>query len=138
ARLQPRRGVRPDMADGRRDHHRRRDRPRGRTHRRPRHPRRLLRRPPDPSRQRSAAAQAGTMTKQRKILLSVAAVYIVGLVVLGILFGIKGHKNESFLPQEEFHLLTWVKFFGPIGLDKGVLYLLIAGLITTGIMVWVS
>jgi F-type H+-transporting ATPase subunit a len=78
------------------------------------------------------------MTKQRKILLSVAGVYVVGLVVFGVLFGIKGHKNAAYLPQDEFHLLTWVKFFGPIGLDKGVLYLVIAGVITTGIMVWVS
>ncbi|MGI8801472.1 MAG: F0F1 ATP synthase subunit A [Solirubrobacteraceae bacterium] len=78
------------------------------------------------------------MTKKRKILLGVAAVYVLGLVVFAVLFGIKGHKNEGFLPQEEFHLLTWFTIIGPITFNKGVLYLLIAAAMTIGTMTWVS
>ena len=78
------------------------------------------------------------MTQRRKLLYGIGGAYLLGVIVFVVLFGAKGHKNESFLPQEEFHLLTWVKLFGPIQLDKGVLYLFIAGAITIGIMVWVS
>jgi F-type H+-transporting ATPase subunit a len=78
------------------------------------------------------------MTKRRKITWAIVGVYVLGLIVFGVLFGIKGHKNEGFLPQEEFHLLTWVHIVGPIVLNKGVLYLVIAGALTIGTMTWVS
>jgi F-type H+-transporting ATPase subunit a len=78
------------------------------------------------------------MTQRRKIMYGILGAYLLGVIVFVVLFGAKGHKNAAFLPQEEFHLLTWVKLFGPIQLDKGVLYLFIAGAITIGIMVWVS
>ncbi|MEA2265888.1 MAG: F-type H+-transporting ATPase subunit a [Solirubrobacteraceae bacterium] len=78
------------------------------------------------------------MTQRKKLLYGIGGVYLLGVIVFVVLFGAKGHKNEAFLPQEEFHLLTWVKLLGPIQLDKGVLYLFIAGAITIGIMVWVS
>ena len=78
------------------------------------------------------------MTQRKKLIYMIAGVYVLGLVVFGVLFGIKGHKNASYLPQEEFHLLPWVHLLGPIEIDKGVLYLVIAGVLTVGIMVWVS
>ncbi len=78
------------------------------------------------------------MTTRKKITYGIVGVYVLGLVVFGVLFGIKGHKNESFLPQEEFHLLTWVHIVGPIVLNKGVLYLFIAGALTIGTMTWIS
>jgi F-type H+-transporting ATPase subunit a len=78
------------------------------------------------------------MTQRKKLIYGIGGFYVLGLVVFGVLFGIKGHKNATYLPQDEFHLLSWVHLFGPIELDKGVLYLFIAGSITTGIMVWVS
>jgi F-type H+-transporting ATPase subunit a len=78
------------------------------------------------------------MTTRRKLIWGIVGVYVLGLIVFGVLFGIKGHKNESFLPQDEFHLLTWVKIAGPIVLNKGVLYLVIAGVLTVGFMTWVA
>ncbi len=78
------------------------------------------------------------MSKGRKIAITVGIVYLVGAIVLGVLFGIKGHKNTAFLPQDEFHVLPWVHLIGPITLNKGVLYLVIAGVLTVGIMTWVS
>jgi F-type H+-transporting ATPase subunit a len=78
------------------------------------------------------------MSQRRKVVWSIAGVYILGVVAFIALFGLKGHKNASYLPQDEFHLLTWVKLIGPIEIDKGVLYLAIAGALTVGVMVWVS
>jgi F-type H+-transporting ATPase subunit a len=78
------------------------------------------------------------MSQRRKLIFAIGGVYVLGLVVFGVLFGIKGHKDANYLPQDEFHLLTWVHLFGPVNLNKGVLYLVIAGALTIGIMVWVS
>jgi F-type H+-transporting ATPase subunit a len=47
-------------------------------------------------------------------------------------------KNNSYLPQDEFQLLNWAHLFGPIDFNKGVLYLVAAGVITVGLMVWVA
>ncbi len=52
-------------------------------------------------------------------------------------FGIKGHKNESFKVIDSFHLETWFKL-GPIDFNKGVLYLLIATVLTLVILVGVA
>jgi F-type H+-transporting ATPase subunit a len=78
------------------------------------------------------------MSKRRKIGYSLALVYVLGIVGFALAFGIKGHKNNSFSPVAEFHLLTWVHLVGPIDLNKGVLYLFIAGALTIGLMVWVA
>jgi F-type H+-transporting ATPase subunit a len=79
-----------------------------------------------------------SMSKTRKILWSIAIVYIAGAVLIGSIYGIKGHKNESFKVIDTFHLETWVHIVGPINFNKGVLYLLIAAALTCGLMVWVA
>ncbi len=79
-----------------------------------------------------------TMSRGRKIGWSIALVYLVGLIGFAVGFGIKGHKNESFKVIDAFHLETWFHIFGPLNFDKGVLYLLIATVLTLGIMVFVA
>ena len=75
----------------------------------------------------------------KKVLLGVG-VYMVGLVLIGILFGSDG-KNESFQPQEEFRLEPWVEI-SIAGIDlsitKAVLYLALASAATIAIMVGVA
>ncbi|HUN79847.1 MAG TPA: F0F1 ATP synthase subunit A [Solirubrobacteraceae bacterium] len=78
------------------------------------------------------------MSKKRKILWGILAVYILGFVVFGLAFGVKAHRNESFDVVGGFHLETWVHLFGPINFDKGVLFLLMAAAITVGVVVWTS
>ncbi|MGI8903551.1 MAG: F0F1 ATP synthase subunit A [Solirubrobacteraceae bacterium] len=78
------------------------------------------------------------MSRRGKILLGVVLVYLLGLILFGVAFGVKGAKNDTYKPQEEFHLLTWAHLFGPINLNKGVLYLVLAGVLTVGIMLFVS
>jgi len=82
------------------------------------------------------------MSKGRKILYSVVGVWIGGIVVFVILFGLTAHKapavaSEAFSPTDEFKLDTWFKV-GPIAFNKGVLYLLLTVGITLGVMLYVS
>ncbi len=80
----------------------------------------------------------GGMSKARKLTLGIALVYVVGLVAFAIGFGIHGHKNENFKVIDSFHLESWFKIAGPLQFDKGVLYLLIATILTIGIMLYVA
>jgi len=78
------------------------------------------------------------LSKGRKIGYSIALVYVVGLIGFAVAFGIKGHKNESFKVIDAFHLESWFHIVGPLNFDKGVLYLLIATVLTLGIMIGVA
>ena len=82
------------------------------------------------------------MSKGRKILYSVVGVWLGGIVVFVILFGITSKKapsvaSEAFSPTNEFKLDTWFKV-GPVDFNKGVLYLLLAVGITLGVMVYIA
>jgi F-type H+-transporting ATPase subunit a len=100
----------------------------------------------------AAAAPAGApapkspakqgMSKGRKILYSVVGVWIGGIVLFAILFGLSAHKapavaSEVFSPTDEFKLDTWFKL-GPIAFNKGVLFLLLTAGITIGVMLYIS
>jgi len=78
------------------------------------------------------------MSKARKILYGILLVYVLGLVVFGVAFGLHGHKNESFNVIDAYHLVTWFKIVGPIEFNKGVLYLLLASFLTVGTVTWVA
>jgi F-type H+-transporting ATPase subunit a len=78
------------------------------------------------------------MSKGRKIGYAVLIVYVFGLVVFGLVFGVKSHRNENFDVVGSFHLESWFHIGGPLNFDKGVLYLLMAASLTVGIVVWTS
>ncbi|HTW13288.1 MAG TPA: F0F1 ATP synthase subunit A [Solirubrobacteraceae bacterium] len=78
------------------------------------------------------------MSAKRKIVWGVALVYVLGLIGFAVGFGIKGHKNESFKVIDAYHLESWFHIAGPLNFDKGVLYLLIATVITLAIMLSVA
>jgi F-type H+-transporting ATPase subunit a len=78
----------------------------------------------------------------KKLLFLTLGLWIGGMILFVILFGIKAHKapdvaNDVFSPTDEFKLDTWFKL-GPISFNKGVLYLLICGSITVGVMTFVA
>jgi F-type H+-transporting ATPase subunit a len=78
----------------------------------------------------------------KKIGWGVFGVWLGGIIVFAVLFGITAHKAPSvasgvFTPIDEFKLDTWFKI-GPIDFNKGVLYLLITVVLTLGIMSYVS
>jgi len=54
-----------------------------------------------------------------------------------VLFGSAG-KNEEFKPQNEFNLDTWVDLPGSLDINKAVLYLFLAGILTCVSMVYIA
>ena len=54
-----------------------------------------------------------------------------------LIFGFTRTDNEEFQPQNEFRLDTWVEL-GPFDINKAVLYLFIAAILTAGTMLWIS
>jgi F-type H+-transporting ATPase subunit a len=78
------------------------------------------------------------MTTLRKVLYSILAVYILGLVVIIGIFGWARLDNNEFQPQNEFKLETWVNLPGPFDINKAVLYLVIAAALTIFTMVYIA
>ena len=77
------------------------------------------------------------MSSGKRIALIAGGVYLF-LVVLTIgIFGWSRLDNEEFKPQNEFKLDAWVNL-GPFDINKAVLYLLLASLLTIGTMLWIS
>ncbi len=77
------------------------------------------------------------MSPRRKLLLGIGGVYMLGLIVLGAAFG-GGTKNDAFKPQDEFKLISWIHLPGPLDINKGVLYLVLATLLTAAAMLYVA
>jgi F-type H+-transporting ATPase subunit a len=77
------------------------------------------------------------MSTTRKILLGILAFYLFGLVLLAIIFGLSGHRNNEFQIQNEFKLIDWAKW-GPIAINRAVIYLFLAALLTVVTMVWIA
>jgi F-type H+-transporting ATPase subunit a len=78
------------------------------------------------------------VSKTRKILLAVLGVYLFAIVAVVVIFGVTRRDNKSFQPQNEFKLDTWVNLPGPLDLNKGVLYVVLAGILTVVTMVWIA
>ncbi len=70
---------------------------------------------------------------RKQILLLAAAVWLGGAIAIYAATGSSG-KNEEFQPTGEFKLSDWL----PLGFNRAVLYLIIAGLLTGVTMYWVA
>jgi F-type H+-transporting ATPase subunit a len=95
--------------------------------------------PPTPS---PAAPEKQGMSQGRKVLYGVLGVWLGGIVLFVILFGVTAHKAPAvasgvFSPTDEFKLDTWFQV-GPIAFNKAVLYLLLTVGITLGVMFYVA
>jgi F-type H+-transporting ATPase subunit a len=77
------------------------------------------------------------MTKTRKILLGAFGIYLLLTVLTLVLLGSEG-KNEEFKPQNEFNLDTWINLPGSLDINKAVLYLFLAGILTCVSMVYIA
>lgn len=73
---------------------------------------------------------------RRSVLWTLVAVYVAGLIVLVGVFGF-GHKNNEFQIQNEFKLINWVHL-GILSINRAVVYLMLAALLTVGTMMWIS
>jgi F-type H+-transporting ATPase subunit a len=79
------------------------------------------------------------MSTKAKILIGVG-VYLLGAIALVALVP-SGGKNEEFEPVDEFALDPWVSLkIGPVdmSINKAVLYLVLACIITAGIMIYIA
>jgi F-type H+-transporting ATPase subunit a len=77
------------------------------------------------------------MSTTRKILWGIFGFYIVGLILLILIFGIETHTNHEFQPQNEFKLVNWVEA-GVFSINRAVLYLFIASILTIFTMVYIA
>jgi F-type H+-transporting ATPase subunit a len=78
------------------------------------------------------------MSSRSKILLGVMGFYLGSLVLVLIIFGFTRRDNEEFQPTNEFRLDTWIDLPGPFDINKAVMYLIIAGILTVGTMLYVA
>jgi len=77
------------------------------------------------------------MSNTRKILLGIFAFYVLGIVLLLTIYGFSSHRNTTFQIQNEFKLVTWVSL-GLLSINRAVLYLFLAALLTVFTMVYIS
>jgi F-type H+-transporting ATPase subunit a len=76
------------------------------------------------------------MSNRRKILYGLGGIWLLGSIALVVIFGF-GHKNNSYKIQNEFQLINWVHL-GVFSINRAVLYLFIASILTVVTMVWIS
>jgi F-type H+-transporting ATPase subunit a len=73
----------------------------------------------------------------KQILLILLAVWLGGIVVLAVIYGIHGTRNTTFEPQNEFKLDAWVHL-GIFSINKAVLYLFLAAIATCVSMIYIA
>jgi F-type H+-transporting ATPase subunit a len=78
------------------------------------------------------------MTTRRKILFGVLGFYVASLFLAVLIFGFTRRDNEAFQPTDEFRLDPWIELPGPFDITKAVVYLVIAGLLTTLTMLYIA
>jgi F-type H+-transporting ATPase subunit a len=84
-----------------------------------------------------ATGEPKPKSKVKRTLLILLGIYIAGLVVLVVAYGFKGTRNEAYKPQNEFKLDNWVNL-GVFSINKAVLYLILAGILTCTTMIFVA
>lgn len=78
------------------------------------------------------------MKTRSKILLGIGGFYLASLFLMVLIFGFTRRDNESFAPQNEFRLESWIDLPGPLDINKAVMYLIIAGVLTTATMLYIA
>lgn len=78
------------------------------------------------------------MSKMKKVLIGLGLFWLLGLVFFIAVWGFKPHKElHGYTPTDEFKLTTWFSL-GPIDFNKGVLYVILAAVITLWILLYVA
>ena len=77
------------------------------------------------------------MSKAQKSLLIGFGFYVGVFVLLLVIYGFSQHKNNEFQIQNEFKLVDWVSL-GPLSINRAVLYLFLAAVLTVVTMVYVA
>ena len=77
------------------------------------------------------------MSKTRRALWIGTGVYAGVFVLLLVIYGFSQHKNNEFQIQNEFKIVQWVHL-GVFSINRAVVYLFIATILTIGTMTWIS
>ena len=78
------------------------------------------------------------MSTRRKLLLGIGGLYIATMVLVVAVFGFKRRDNDEFQPQEEFRLEPWINLPGSLDINKAVLYVIVAALLTVFTMLFIA
>jgi F-type H+-transporting ATPase subunit a len=78
------------------------------------------------------------MKSRNQVLFGILGFYAISLIAIFLIFGFTRRDNEEFQPQNEFKLDTWVDLPGPFDINKAVMYLVIAGILTCLTMIWIA
>lgn len=76
------------------------------------------------------------MSNRNKFLLG-TAIWLVVMVAIAGIFGVSGHKNNTFQIQNEFKLPAWISL-GVLSINRAVLYLFISAVLTVMSMAWIA
>jgi F-type H+-transporting ATPase subunit a len=87
-------------------------------------------------------ARVQGMSPVRKLLYSIGIVWLAGIIFFVGVVGFGADKapsvaNNTFSPTNEFRLDTWFSV-GPVNFNKGVLYVVLAAVITIGILLYMA
>ena len=77
------------------------------------------------------------MSKATKVLLAIGVFYVAVLIGLVAAYGVSTHKNNTFQVQNEFKVVNWISL-GLLSIDRAVVYLFLAAILTGVTMVWVA
>jgi F-type H+-transporting ATPase subunit a len=78
------------------------------------------------------------MKTRNQVILGIFGFYLMSLFAIVAIFGFTRRDNSEFIPQNEFKLDTWINLPGPLDFNKAVMYLIIAGILTTATMIWIA
>jgi F-type H+-transporting ATPase subunit a len=81
--------------------------------------------------------QRGGMSNASKVLWGIFAFYVAVLVLLAAIYGVHGKRNNVFQIQNEFKLTNWIHL-GVFSINRAVVYLFIAAILTIFTMLWIS
>jgi len=86
--------------------------------------------------------KTGGMSDAKKLIWGVGGVWLAGIIFFVAIVGFGSDKSPSvasgaYSPTDEFKLNTWFSV-GPIDFNKGVLYLILATVITIGLLVYMA
>jgi F-type H+-transporting ATPase subunit a len=76
------------------------------------------------------------VSTKRKVWIGIG-IYLLVTIVIVVIFGWKGEKHPLYKPQDEFQLHTWVNL-GIVSINKAVMYLFIAAILTCVTMIYVA
>jgi F-type H+-transporting ATPase subunit a len=76
------------------------------------------------------------MSTRAKVLIGVG-LYLALIVVSVFVFGFARADNAEYMPQNEFKLDPWFSI-GPLDFNKATLYIIIAGVLTVGTMMYIA